>query len=98
MENGAVRVAGDRIIELGPAETITATSERIIDLGDYVLLPGLLNAHCHFDYTCMRGQIPAPSSFTEWIRAINAEKASLTAPDYLRSIAEGLEEAKAFGT
>ena len=70
----------------------------IVDLGDRVLLPGLINAHCHLDYTWLRGKIPRQRSFTDWIGAINAEKAKLTADDYVRSIDEGFAEAKRFGT
>ena len=62
------------------------------------LLPGLINAHCHLDYTCLRGKIPPRKSFADWIRAINAEKAKLSREDYLASINEGFAEAKRFGT
>ncbi len=62
------------------------------------LLPGLINAHCHLDYTCLRGKIPPAKSFTDWIRAINAAKAKLSADDYVASINEGFAEAKRFGT
>ena len=69
-----------------------------MDLGEQILLPGLINAHCHLDYTLLRGQIPPQDSFTDWIRAINTEKAKLTAKDYLASINEGFAEAQSFGT
>src|SRR5260370_25761476 len=62
------------------------------------MLPGLINAHCHLDYTCLRGKIQPQNSFADWIRAINAEKARLSAQDYLASITEGFAEAKRFGT
>ena len=32
----------------------------VIDLGEQVLLPGLINAHCHLDYTMMRHAISPP--------------------------------------
>src|SRR5207249_8688323 len=67
-------------------------------LGEQALLPGLINAHCHLDYTCLRGKIPSQKSFADWIRAINAEKAKLTADDYVASITEGFAEAKRLGT
>jgi cytosine/adenosine deaminase-related metal-dependent hydrolase len=70
----------------------------IIDLGEQALLPGLINAHCHLDYTCLRGKIPPPKTFADWIRAINAEKARLSPKNYLSSINEGFAEAKRFGT
>jgi aminodeoxyfutalosine deaminase len=98
--NGAVAISGNRIIDVGEFSEIASrhSVQKVLDLGDSVLLPGLINAHCHLDYTCLRGKIPPQKSFADWIRAINAEKAKLAANDYLRSIAEGFAEAKRFGT
>ncbi len=100
IENGAVAVSGGRITNVGKFSDISATNsgEQIVDLGEQALLPGLINAHCHLDYTCLRGKIPPSKSFTEWIRAINAEKANLSPEDYIRSINDGFAEAKRFGT
>src|SRR5438874_6858554 len=100
IENGAIAISGERILEVGKFPEISKAhaSEEIVDLGEQVLLPGLINAHCHLDYTCLRGKIPRPKSFTNWIRAINAEKAKLSSGDYLASIDEGFGEAKRFGT
>ena len=100
IEDGAVAVSDDRITEVGKFSEISArhSAQEIVDLGEQVLLPGLFNAHCHLDYTCLRGKIPRQKSFTDWIRAINAEKAKLSPDDYVRSIDEGFAEAKRFGT
>ena len=100
IENGAVAVSGDRIADVGKFPEISArhAGEEIVDLGEQTLLPGLINAHCHLDYTCLRGEIPRQKSFTDWIRAINVEKAKLSPGDYVRSINEGFAEAKRFGT
>jgi cytosine/adenosine deaminase-related metal-dependent hydrolase len=99
IENGAVAVEGNRIIDVGTfAEVKARNANDVVDLGEQVLLPGLINAHCHLDYTSLRGKIPSQESFTDWIRAINAAKASLTPGDYLKSIAAGFVEAQEFGT
>jgi cytosine/adenosine deaminase-related metal-dependent hydrolase len=99
IENGAVAVSGNRIVDVGRFDDIkTRNAGNTLDLGEQVLLPGLINAHCHLDYTCLRGKIPPQKSFTEWIRAINAEKATLSPRDYIASINEGFAEAKRFGT
>ena len=99
IENGAVTVSGDRIADVGKFDEITSRNAgEIVDLGDQALLPGLINAHCHFDYTCLRGKIPPQKSFADWIRAINTEKANLSPKDYLASINDGFAEAKRFGT
>src|SRR6184192_4713273 len=98
IEDGAVRVTGDRIGEVGEFPKFVSDNDEILDLGECVLLPGLINAHCHLDYTCLRGKIPRQKSFTNWIRAINAEKGKLTAEDYVTSINAGFAEAQRFGT
>jgi cytosine/adenosine deaminase-related metal-dependent hydrolase len=99
IENGAVAVDGNRIIDVGLFEDVRAKSaDDVVDLGEQALLPGLINAHCHLDYTCLRGEISPQKSFTDWIRAINAAKARLAPSDYLRSINDGFAEAQKFGT
>ncbi|MDQ2919206.1 MAG: hypothetical protein M3R10_04930, partial [Verrucomicrobiota bacterium] len=97
--NGAIAVSEDEITDVGEWESVRRrNSGEVIDLGECALLPGLINAHCHLDYTCLRGKLTRPSSFTDWIRAINSEKARLSADDYVRSIDEGFAEARRFGT
>src|SRR5438876_933898 len=100
IENGAVVISGDRVLDVGKFPEVSGrhAGEEIVDLGEQALLPRLINAHCHLDYTCLRGKIPPQKSFANWIRAINAEKAKLSEQDYLVSIADGFAEAKRFGT
>src|SRR5437899_331135 len=88
------------VVDVGKFPEVSAqySGQRIVDLGEQTLLPGLINAHCHLDYTCLRGKIPRQKSFTDWIRAINAEKSKLSPEDYIASIKEGFAEAKRFGT
>ncbi len=99
IEDGAVGIEGNRVVDVGLFNEVKArNSGEVVDLGEQALLPGLINAHCHLDYTCLRGKIPPPKSFADWIRAINAEKAKLSKRDYLASINQGFAEAKRFGT
>jgi cytosine/adenosine deaminase-related metal-dependent hydrolase len=99
IENGAVAVSENRIVDVAKFDEIRARNAgEIVDLGEQALLPGLINAHCHLDYTCLRGRIPPQEFFADWIRSINAEKAKLLPKDYLVSINEGFAEAKRFGT
>jgi aminodeoxyfutalosine deaminase len=99
IENGAISVSGNRIVDTGNFNQIKARhTGEVIDLGEQALLPGLINAHCHLDYTCLGEKIPPQKSFSDWIRAINAEKAQLSPNDYIASINQGFAEAKRFGT
>jgi aminodeoxyfutalosine deaminase len=99
VDNGAVVVSGNRIVDVGKFHEIKKRNTgEIVDLGEQALLPGLINAHCHLDYTCLRGKIARQETFTDWIRAINVAKANLSSKDYVVSINEGFAEAKRFGT
>lgn len=99
IENGAVVVDGNKIAAVGKFDQVrTRYAGRVSDLGETILLPGLINAHCHLDYTILRGKIPPQKSFADWIRLINAEKAALREQDYVDSIAAGFGEALRFGT
>jgi cytosine/adenosine deaminase-related metal-dependent hydrolase len=68
------------------------------DLGDVVVMPGLINAHCHLDYSVMRGAILPNASFTQWIRRLNDLKRTLDDDAYLASIAAGFQELLSNGT
>lgn len=99
IHNGAIAVSGNKIADVGRfAEVRQRQSGEILDLGEQILMPGLINGHCHLDYTMLRGTIPPQRSFSDWIRAINAEKAKLTDQDYIDSISAGFAEARRFGT
>ena len=99
IENGAVAIEGEKLVDVGSFDEVKARNAGdVIDLGEQALLPGLINAHCHLDYTCLRGKIPHQKNFADWIRAIIAEKEKLSLQDYLASIDNGFAEAKKFGT
>ena len=99
IEDGAVVVSGNVISAVGPfSEIRTMHRGEVTDLGERVLLPGLVNAHCHLDYTMMRRAIQPPRSFTDWIRRINALKRSLGPDDYLSAITRGFAELQKWGT
>jgi cytosine/adenosine deaminase-related metal-dependent hydrolase len=100
IEDGAVEVRDDRIAAVGrwSAVRASATSDDVLDLGEQVLLPGLINAHCHLEYSCLRGVIPRPESFAAWVQQMIAAKAKLSDREVQESIAIGLAEAQRFGT
>lgn len=99
IDDGAVVVEGNKVAGVGRfADVQRSYSGEVLDLGEQVLLPGLINAHCHLDYTILRDKIGPQQSFADWIVAINTAKAALSENDYLKSIEAGLAEARQYGT
>jgi len=96
--NGAIAIAGDRIARVGSWKELQSLGGEVIDLGEVALLPGLINSHCHLDYTVLAGRLESQRSFSDWIRQINSARRELTAEDYLQSIANGISEAQRWGT
>ena len=80
--DGAVVMAGRFIKAVGAWKDLKQTGRHVLDLGDTVLLPGLVNAHCHLDYTNMVGQLPPPKVFTDWLKLITETKSGWDRSDY----------------
>lgn len=88
--NGTVAVQDGRIAYVGPSAEGGAADDH--DLGNVVLLPGLVNAHCHLELTAMRGFLE-DLDFRRWIlRLTHARRAVLDRDALLDSARYGLEE------
>lgn len=99
IRNGAVQVSARRIARVGRwSEFSRSARGKVIDLGDVVLLPGLVNAHCHLDYTHMAGQFPPPKVFTDWLKLITEAKAGWSFDDYVASWRAGAQMLLRTGT
>jgi aminodeoxyfutalosine deaminase len=99
IENGAIVCEGERIIAVGPWKKIRASHARdVVDLGDSVLLPGFINAHCHLDYTSMDGMLDPQRTFADWLKAIVALKAEWSYTDFAQSWLNGARQLLRSGT
>jgi aminodeoxyfutalosine deaminase len=97
--NGAVVVSGGRFVAASRWRDLSARKPKtIVDLGDVVLMPGLVNAHCHLDYTNMAGQFPPPDVFSDWLKLITETKAGWSRADYLESWLKGADMLLRTGT
>lgn len=61
-------------------------------------MPGLINAHCHLDYTDMAGQFPPPKVFSDWLKMITETKAGWDYADYAKSWLNGAQMLVRTGT
>jgi cytosine/adenosine deaminase-related metal-dependent hydrolase len=99
ISNGAILIAGNRIAEVGRWRDLAkADGDETIDLGDAILLPGLINAHCHLDYTDMAGQFPPPKIFSDWLKLITTAKGHWSKFDYATSWMNGAQMLLRTGT
>src|SRR5690606_23262187 len=68
------------------------------DLGEVVLIPGLINAHCHLDFTHMAGKIPPPRNFPDWVKTMLSLKAHWSYSEFADSWRSGAAMLVASGT
>ncbi|MDF1502805.1 amidohydrolase family protein [Roseisolibacter sp. H3M3-2] len=94
--DGAVAVdGGGRIAWVGPRADAPAGD--VEELGDAILLPGLVNAHTHLELTTMRGLLE-DADFFAWIRTLTRARAEVLTDDDLRDAARlGVLEGLAAG-
>ena len=99
LADGAVWLSGNRIRAVGRRRDLTVPSgEPAVDLGDTILLPGLINAHCHLDYTDMAGEIAPARLFTDWIKTITTAKSGMIYADFAQSWMRGAQMLLRTGT
>ncbi len=70
-----------RIVYVGPRATAPDHAEEV-DLGDAILVPGLVNAHCHLELTAMRGFLDG-LAFRDWILRLTVARRDVLTPEML---------------
>lgn len=86
IEDAGILIQGNRIERVAPWKALARTSSvDRVDLGDTLVMPGLVNAHCHLDYTHMTGMFPSPKSFTGWIQQMTVAKQTWSDAEFLDS-------------
>lgn len=96
IDDGWVTVENGVIRDLGQGRPAV---EAVTDLGDAVILPGLVNAHTHLELSWLAGHIPPASSMAAWIRGLMAARSRSPRDDVQRvAAAAALADARAQGT
>jgi len=97
--NGALVMHGDKILAVDDwAKVRREFVGTVLDLGEQVMLPGLINAHCHLDYTLMAGKLKNPTSFTSWIQSMIKQKRAWNEKNFQDSWISGYQKLIQSGT
>ncbi len=91
----------DRIVDVGDARSMLSqhSDAKIFDVGESIILPGLVNAHAHLELSAFC-QAPEPKSFADWLLNL-VPRSTLSAADVQgmveRGIPAGVEQCLRFG-
>lgn len=92
LENGVVEIEGARL-----SAVYAGSHPQAVDLGNVALIPGLVNAHTHLEFSHHQQPLGPSSPFTDWIRSVMQSRFSATIP-VEQSLRQGIAEALASGT
>jgi len=92
--NGAVLIEKNRIIKVAPAhELATKSTHGAINIcqKDCLLMPGLVNAHCHLELTELAHLCPVPGTvdFVDWIISVIEVKKETPKETFRAGLASG---------
>jgi len=93
---GQVAFHSGRIVEVSDQVDQAAH----ISLAGYALLPGLVNAHTHLEFSDLRAPLPPGEDFPQWIGSVLAARlgrSAAGASHLLDALAAGLRESRDFG-
>ncbi len=94
IHGGWIRLAGDTIREMVQGPPPPGAE----DLGDVALLPGLVNAHTHLEFSDCRRPIGKPGTpLHQWIGQVIAARGETTDEEKQQAVARGLRESRSAG-
>ncbi len=98
IEDGAVLVRGDKIVEVGKSADLLQRypDEEVRDFGMAAVMPGFVDCHSHLEYSIMRG-ILNDVPYAAWKAFTFEKEALLTEQDWLDSAMLGAYEAVSAG-
>ena len=97
LRDGVVEIHSDQIAAVRPYRA----GEEVDDLGDVALLPGLVNAHTHLEFSGLSQPLGQPlMAFPDWIGLVIDYRRSQTKSDtqsQSEAVRQGLKESQAAG-
>jgi cytosine/adenosine deaminase-related metal-dependent hydrolase len=98
IRDGRVAVEDGTITWVGGPSDAGAPSGAVEDLGAGVLLPGLVNAHCHLELSHLKGRLDRSAGFAHWVEDLVGKRGA-DGPGAVRAaIARAIRQVEATGT
>ena len=88
VQDGVLTISGGWITSVEPYRGQAVDQ----DHGAAALIPGLVNAHVHLDLGGLRGTLPPPTSFTDWLTAVIDYRRSSSVEEWDAAITAGIHE------
>ena len=95
--DGVVGVDRDQIVEVREYRR----GDNVTDLGEVAMLPALVNAHTHLEFSALDAPLAAERGFAEWIRQVveyRKERDAMDDRGAYKAIKMGLQECSSTGT
>ena len=92
--NGLVTIEGERIVSVG----CDTRADQVRDLGNVAIIPGLINAHTHLEFSDLTEPLGEPGmGFTNWIGQVIRFRQTV-AGTFRQPVEDGLRQCAALGT
>ncbi len=100
---GCVRIQGDRVVQVGTweqmqAEVPASETESMREIPDAVIMPGLINSHCHLELGMARGLLPRNEAFPMWVSRLRKSLEGAGPMQYREAVRLGALECLKHGT
>jgi aminodeoxyfutalosine deaminase len=98
LPGGRVAVDGGRIAWVGRDGDPGQPDGPLTDLGDGVLLPGLVNAHTHLELSHLAGKLERGQGFVRWVEALVKARMAAGEEEVRAGLRRGIRQAESTGT
>ncbi len=92
VQNGVITCSGNTI------SSITEGKSEHLHFDNAIILPGLVNTHCHLELGMLKGKTKEQVPFTQWADSLKELLTPLTTNNFLSAVQSGLTECLNTGT
>lgn len=94
---GAVMIRADRIASIGEPGKVAQTGAERRSYPGAIIIPGLVNAHCHLDLSFLRAPLAFNGSFLQWLMKVGWARSRASAEQCEDAARRGLADLAASG-